>query len=169
MKLFGELRTLDTVTVGDLRARRLARSHDVPSSANSEIWFISAGSGDILENTTSTNIGFTLGGGNPSVTAQTYRVVGASEIPAATAAKRRQASITIPADGIAFISLIASGTTSGSLSNVTEDFSALCERISLASMHQQVRPPLNQRLLRFRETQRQILLLSHFSRPQRDS
>ncbi|MER9425197.1 hypothetical protein NKI88_22480 [Mesorhizobium sp. M0317] len=68
-KFFGELRTLDTVTVGDLRARRLVRSHDVPSSANSEIWFISAGSGDILENTTSTDIGFTLDGGNPSVTA----------------------------------------------------------------------------------------------------
>ncbi|MES0043293.1 hypothetical protein [Mesorhizobium sp. M0091] len=126
-KFFGELRTLDTVTVGDLRARRLVRSHDVPSSANSEIWFISAGSGDILENTTSTDIGFTFDGGNPSVTAQIYRVVGASEIPAAIAAESGdRITITIPADGIAFISLIASGTTSGSMSNVTEDFSALC-------------------------------------------
>jgi hypothetical protein len=88
---------------------------------------ISAGSGDKLEKTTSADIGFTFDGGNPSITTQIYRVLGASEIPAATAAERGSSiSITIPADGIALISLIASGTTSASLSNVTEDFRALC-------------------------------------------
>lgn len=126
-KFFSELRTLNSVTVGGIHAKRMVRSNDAPASANSEIWEISAGSGDKLDNTTSTDIGLTFDGGNPSVTMQVYRAVGASETPAATAAERGSSiSIPIPADGIALISLIAAGATSGSLSDVTQDFRARC-------------------------------------------
>jgi hypothetical protein len=127
-KFFGEVRTLNSVTVGGVPARRLVRSDDVPDSANSEIWMVSAGTGDALENTTSANIVYTFEGGNPSITTQVYRVIGASEIPAMTAVAGMDfnISITIPAKGVALISLIAPATTSGSLSNVTEDFNARC-------------------------------------------
>lgn len=126
-KFFGELRTLNSVAVGGIPAKRMVRSNDVPASANSEIWEVSAGSGDKLENATSADIGLIFDGGNPSVTMQVYSVVGASETPAATAAESgRSISIAIPADGIALISLIAAGATSGSLSDVTQDFRARC-------------------------------------------
>jgi len=126
-KFFSELRTLNSVTVGGVPARRMVRNKDVPAAANSEIWMISAGSGDKLENTTSADIGFNFDGGNPAVTMQIYSVVGASETAVATAAESGSSiSITVPSDGVALISLIASGTTSGSLSNVTRDFRALC-------------------------------------------
>jgi hypothetical protein len=127
-KFYGEPRTLNSVTVGGVSARRLVRSDDVPDSANTEIWMVSAGTGDALENTTSVDIVFTFDGGNPSITTQVYRVIGASEITAVRAAAGMDfnISITIPAKGVALISLIAPGTTSGSLSNVTEDFNALC-------------------------------------------
>jgi hypothetical protein len=89
---------------------------------------VSAGTGDALENTTLVDIVFTFDGGNPSITTQVYRVIGASEATAVRAAAGMDfnISITIPAKGVALISLIAPGTTSGSLSNVTEDFNALC-------------------------------------------
>ncbi len=127
-KFSGEARMLNAVTVGGVPARRLVRSNEVPDSANSEIWMVSAGSGDALENTISVDIAFTFDGGNPSITTQVYRVIGASEIPAVSAAAGRDfsISITIPNKGVALISLIATGTISGSLSNVTEDFNALC-------------------------------------------
>ncbi|WP_426213664.1 hypothetical protein [Mesorhizobium abyssinicae] len=126
-KFFGELRTLNAVTVGGVPARRLVRSNEVPASADSEIWVITAGSGDKLEKATSADIGFAFDGGNPAITMQIYRVVGASEEPAAKVAEIGSSiSIAIPADGVALISLIASGTDSGSLSNVTKDFRARC-------------------------------------------
>ncbi|CAN7324668.1 hypothetical protein [Mesorhizobium sp. LjNodule214] len=127
-KFSDEERELNAVTVGGVPARRLVRSNEVPDSANSEIWMVSAGTGDALENTISVDIAFTFDGGNPSITTQVYRVTGASEIPAVSAAAGRDfsISITIPNKGVALISLIAPGTTSGSLSNVTEDFNGLC-------------------------------------------
>ena len=67
-KFSGEARMLNAVTVGGVPARRLVRSNEVPDSANSEIWMVSAGSGDALENTISVDIAFTFDGGNPSIT-----------------------------------------------------------------------------------------------------
>ena len=131
-QFFGQTRMLDSVTVGGIPAKRLVRNNDVPTSVNSEIWMLHAGTGGPLGNAASADVVYHFDGGNPSITTQIYRVVGASQTPSATAVGSGTVSITIPPDGAALISLINSGTSPGALSNVAQDFRTLCGKDFLA-------------------------------------